>query len=75
MIGGVLDNGIDPLEPGTPLAEITRRMATYNLVAMPVVDEQDRLLGAVTVDDVLDHILPRDWRDRERERNRGAQHG
>ncbi len=65
MLGGVVDSDIDPLRPDTPLAEITRRMATYNLVAMPVVDDNDRLVGAVTVDDVLDHLLPRDWRDRD----------
>jgi Mg/Co/Ni transporter MgtE len=65
LLGGVVDNDIDPLEPSTPLAEITRRMATYNLVAMPVVDSADRLVGAVTVDDVLDHLLPVDWRDRD----------
>ena len=65
LLGGVVDNDIDPLEPGTPLAEITRRMATYNLVSMPVVDDGDRLVGAVTVDDVLDHLLPPDWRDRD----------
>ncbi len=52
-------------EPDTPLPEITRRMATYDLVGMPVVDDNNRLVGAVTVDDVLDHSLPRDWRDRD----------
>jgi CBS domain-containing protein/sporulation protein YlmC with PRC-barrel domain len=64
ILGGVLDSGIDPLQPDTPLLEITRRMATYDLVALPVVDTANRLLGAVTVDDVLDHSLPPDWRDR-----------
>jgi Mg/Co/Ni transporter MgtE len=65
LLGGVVDNDIDPLEPAVPLSEITRRMATYNLVCMPVVDDRDRLVGAVTVDDVLDHLLPPDWRDRD----------
>jgi len=65
LLGGVVDNDIDPLEPETTLAEITRRMATYNLVCMPVVDDNNRLVGAVTVDDVLDHLLPPDWRDRD----------
>jgi Mg/Co/Ni transporter MgtE len=65
LLGGVIDSDIDPLEPAAPLVEVTRRLATYNLVAMPVVDDKDRLVGAVTVDDVLDHMLPRDWRDRD----------
>jgi Mg/Co/Ni transporter MgtE len=65
ILGGVIDNDIDPLHPETTLTEITRRMATYDLVAMPVVDATNRLVGAVTVDDVLDHSLPRDWRDRD----------
>ena len=65
ILGGVLDSDIRPLEPTTPLPEITRRMATYNLVALAVVDQGGRLVGAVTVDDVLDHLLPRDWRDRD----------
>jgi flagellar motility protein MotE (MotC chaperone)/sporulation protein YlmC with PRC-barrel domain len=67
ILGGVVDNDIGPLDPGTPLTEITRRMATYNLVSMPVVDSLGRLVGAVTVDDVLDHLLPRDWRDRDQD--------
>ncbi|QOC93810.1 magnesium transporter MgtE N-terminal domain-containing protein [Micromonospora craniellae] len=65
LLGGVVVNDIDPLRPTTPLPEITRRMATYDLVAMPVIDLNNRLVGAVTVDDVLDHLLPPDWRDRD----------
>ncbi|WP_189328354.1 magnesium transporter MgtE N-terminal domain-containing protein [Actinoplanes ianthinogenes] len=65
IVGGLVDSGIEPLRPDIGLPEITRRMATYDLVAMPVVDGTHRLLGAVTVDDVLDHSLPRDWRDRD----------
>jgi Mg/Co/Ni transporter MgtE len=65
ILGGIVDNDLDPLRPETPLVEVTKRMATYDLVALPVVDTARRLLGAVTVDDVLDHSLPRDWRDRD----------
>ncbi|GAB1643225.1 magnesium transporter MgtE N-terminal domain-containing protein [Krasilnikovia sp. MM14-A1259] len=65
LLGGIVDNDLDPLRPEATLPEITKRMATYDLVAMPVVDPAHRLLGAVTVDDVLDHSLPRDWRDRD----------
>ncbi|WP_345625430.1 magnesium transporter MgtE N-terminal domain-containing protein [Rugosimonospora acidiphila] len=67
LLGAVVDNDIDPLDPDTPLPEITRRMATYNLIAIAVVDNNDRLVGAVTVDDVLDHLLPPDWRDRDQD--------
>ncbi|MFD6715910.1 magnesium transporter [Micromonospora sp. TSRI0369] len=65
LLGGIVVNDIDPLRTSTPLPEITRRMATYDMVSMPVVDRNNRLVGAVTVDDVLDHSLPRDWRDRD----------
>lgn len=63
LISAAIDTDIDPLTPEVPLADVTRHLASYNLVAVPVVDSEQRLLGAVTVDDVLDHVLPDDWRD------------
>src|SRR6195952_264691 len=63
LVGGILDADLPWLEPDTSLAMLTRYFAAYNLVCGPVVDAQHHLLGAVTVDDVLDHLLPHDWRD------------
>ena len=62
-MSGVAEKDTAALRPDSPIAEVTRHLATYNLVAAPVVDENDRLLGAVSVDDVLDHLLPEDWRE------------
>ncbi|WP_312888812.1 magnesium transporter MgtE N-terminal domain-containing protein [Nonomuraea rhodomycinica] len=63
LLGSVLDPSIDPIRPGFTLPEVAQYLASYNLVAAPVVDELGRLVGAVTVDDVLDHMLPADWRE------------
>ena len=41
---------------------VSRILASYNLVSLPVVDENRRLVGVVTIDDVLDYLLPDDWR-------------
>ncbi|MBW0101704.1 magnesium transporter MgtE N-terminal domain-containing protein [Pseudonocardia sp. KRD291] len=65
LVAGILDSELPQLGPDASLGEVTRYFATYNLVAGPVVDPQDHLLGAVTVDDVLDHLLPVGWRDEE----------
>src|SRR5450759_1338780 len=67
LVSAVIDTDIAPLSPATPLSGVTSYLATYNLVAVPVVDEANHLLGAVSVDDVLDHLLPADWRDRDRD--------
>ncbi|GAA3221621.1 CBS domain-containing protein [Pseudonocardia petroleophila] len=64
LVAGVVDSELARLSPDATLGEIARYFAAYNLVAGPVVDDEDHLLGAVTVDDVLDHLLPPDWRDR-----------
>ncbi|MCB0925598.1 MAG: magnesium transporter [Mycobacterium sp.] len=63
LVSGIVDNDLPRLSPDTPLGAVTRYLAAYNLVCGPVVDEQSHLLGAVTVDDVLDHLLPHDWRE------------
>jgi Mg/Co/Ni transporter MgtE len=68
LISAVVDTDIDPLGPDCPLSDVTRHLASYNLVAVPVVDAEQRLLGAVSVDDVLDHVLPQGWRDTQRGR-------
>lgn len=64
LVAAALDSTIDPLRPEATIDQVAAHLATYNLVATPVVDEVGRLLGAVTVDDLLDHMLPDNWRDR-----------
>jgi flagellar motility protein MotE (MotC chaperone) len=61
-IGSIIDKDIEVLAPADPLGRVTRLLATYNLTALPVVDAERHLLGAVSADDVLDHLLPEDWR-------------
>jgi CBS domain-containing protein len=46
------------------LPEVARTMTDYNLVMLPVVDEHERIVGVVTVDDVLELTLPAGWRRR-----------
>ncbi|MGA7055018.1 MAG: CBS domain-containing protein [Mycobacterium sp.] len=62
LVGGITDTDLLTLAPETPLSSVTRYFAAYNLVCGPVVDDENHLLGAVTVDDLLDHLLPHDWR-------------
>jgi flagellar motility protein MotE (MotC chaperone) len=66
LVSGIVEKDTGALRPETAIEEVTRHLATYNLVAAPVVDDQDRLLGAVSVDDLLDHLLPEGWRDSDR---------
>jgi hypothetical protein len=55
---------VPSLSPDTSFEEVARLMADYNLTAIPVVDERERMVGVVTVDDVLEAMLPRGWRRR-----------
>ena len=62
-LGLVVDTQSNAIAPETGLNDVVKHLANYNLIAVPVVDENDRLLGTVTVDDVLDHLLPANWRN------------
>jgi MgtE-like protein/CBS domain protein/PRC-barrel domain protein len=57
----------DPVRvgPDTDVVDVAVLMTDYNLITIPVVDEHGRLLGVITVDDVLEVTLPDDWRRRE----------
>ncbi|MFI6011888.1 magnesium transporter MgtE N-terminal domain-containing protein [Streptomyces sp. NPDC051243] len=65
LVSALVDEALEALEPDAPLPVVAGFFATYDMVAAPVVDEGGSLLGAVTVDDVLDHLLPEDWRETE----------
>lgn len=63
LVAGAVDADLGRLAPDTDMVDIARYFAAYNLVCGPVLDEQEHLLGAVSVDDLLDHMLPQDWRE------------
>ena len=66
-LGAIIDDTLDPVPATASAAEVARLLASYNLVSLPVVDPAHRLVGAVSVDDVLDYLLPEDWRSHDAE--------
>jgi len=62
-----LSHGETPkVQTDADLPEVANLMTDYNLVALPVVDENERMVGVVTVDDLLELMLPTGWRWRHR---------
>ncbi|MEU1301240.1 magnesium transporter MgtE N-terminal domain-containing protein [Streptomyces shenzhenensis] len=57
----------DPVRagPDTDVEDVALLMTDYNLLTVPVVDDEHRIVGVITVDDVLDVVIPEDWRRRE----------
>lgn len=64
---GALVQDEPTITPDTAEREVAERLASYNLLSVGVCDEQGHLLGAITVDDVLDRSLPTGWRQRRRQ--------
>ena len=72
LLGSIVDTNTQGLNPDANLNEVSSYLASYNLLSLPVIDANDRLLGAVTVDDVLDHLLPENWRHNHRDLSRSS---
>lgn len=66
-LGAILDDSLEPVSVTASAAEVARMLASYDLVSLPVVDAAHRLVGVVSVDDVLDYLLPDDWRTHDAE--------
>jgi CBS domain-containing protein/sporulation protein YlmC with PRC-barrel domain len=49
---------------GADFADVTLMMADYNLTALAVTDNAGNLIGAISVDDLLEALVPEDWRNR-----------
>ena len=60
--GRCIDEDVEPVEESLSDREVAVRLAAYDVVSLAVIDEAHRLVGAVTIDDVLDRLLPADWR-------------
>ena len=61
-LGRCLDEDVEPVNVALSDREVAGQLAAYDVVSLAVVDDAGSLVGAVTIDDVLDRILPSNWR-------------
>jgi Mg/Co/Ni transporter MgtE len=62
--GGLAESRPAHVHPDTDFVDLALVMSDYNLAVVPVTDTEHRILGVVTVDDVLEAAIPADWRRR-----------
>ncbi|TMD58939.1 MAG: magnesium transporter [Chloroflexi bacterium] len=63
-LADIMNKQVLKAEAHTNKEEVAAIIAKYDLLALPIVDQKGRLIGAVTVDDVVELMLPRGWRKR-----------
>jgi magnesium transporter len=63
-LDNVMRTEFQTAHPDEPAGEVAQRIAEYNLLALPVLDETGDILGIITVDDAMEILLPKDWRQR-----------
>jgi CBS domain-containing protein len=64
IVSSVIDTSTPTVAAEADLPEVAMLMADYNLIAMPVLDKDGRPIGMIAVDDVLEHVVPEEWRRR-----------
>ena len=63
-LAAVMRTEFQSAHPGEPAKDVAHRIAEYNLLALPVVDQAGDILGIITVDDAMELLLPKNWRQR-----------
>src|SRR5438552_1338358 len=63
-VSDIMDPNVLKVDAETPKEEVAALIAKYDLLGLPVVDARKKLLGTVTVDDVVELMLPRGWKKR-----------
>ncbi len=57
-LSDIMKRKIKTVTPETDEQEVAEIVSKYNLVAIPVIDSENYMLGIVTIDDIIDRILP-----------------
>ncbi|TIH33883.1 magnesium transporter MgtE N-terminal domain-containing protein [Subtercola vilae] len=65
-LGDIADPDPVHADPRDDMIDISNIMADYNLLTLPILDGNHRILGVITVDDALEAAIPEDWRRRAR---------
>jgi Mg/Co/Ni transporter MgtE len=63
-VSSLIETAVPKISPDTELPEVARLMADFDLLAIAVVDGEERPIGVVAVDDVVEMLLPDEWRRR-----------
>jgi CBS domain-containing protein len=64
VVSSLIETAVPKISPETELPEVARLMTDFNLLAIPVIDGDERPIGVVAVDDVIELLLPEEWRRR-----------
>jgi CBS domain-containing protein len=61
-LGRCIDEDVESIHESASDRDVAAQLAAYDTVSLAVVDDAGRLVGAITIDDVLDRVLPSNWR-------------